>query len=253
MRASLCGWNGGASFQVAAGPDLLPTPDAVAVAPADPPPCTQPAGDRSARTRSIRWVGVNLQGHGHAVVFTTRSGELRVRSTGSGMCVWPDPNSCGRTPGRKSQTSARASGRRTRPISAQKRRPALAGSWTVGGGLGAGDHGRVQVEAGHLQPVLADQPERQLAGSAPNLQHPSAGGGDRGDVAGDALEERAEQKPAEGVVEDGIADEDASRHLVSSGGPVAVSPDGDGPAAAPARSSNLRGRTITPPLGIPEL
>jgi hypothetical protein len=200
-------------------------------------------GDRSPRTSSIRWVSWNLQGHGHGVVFTTRSGELRVWLTGSGMCAWRGPNRWGRTPGRKSQMSARPPGRSTRAISARpvigsaqwcinrvlttrskdrsgkanaatsptrKRRPApLAIRYTVGVGSGAGDHGRFQVEAGHLQVVVAGQPDRQVAGSAADLEHLGAGAGDRGDVGGDALDERAEQEPAEGVVDAGMADEDA--------------------------------------------
>jgi hypothetical protein len=67
-----------------------------------------------------------------------------------------------------------------------------------------------------------------VAGPAPDLEHPSAVGGDRGDVGGDALAKRAQQEPAEGVVDDGIADEDASWHLVPSGGMAAVSQDYEG-------------------------
>jgi hypothetical protein len=75
---------------------------------------------------------------------------------------------------------------------------------------------------------LASQPDRQVAGSAPDLEHPGVGGGDAGDVGGDALDERAEQEPAQSVVEDGIANEDAAWHLVPSGGMSAMSQDGDG-------------------------
>jgi hypothetical protein len=54
-------------------------------------------------------------------------------------------------------------------------------------------------------------------------------GGDGRDVGGDALDERAEQELAQGVVDAGIANEDASRHPVSLGGmAAAVSQDGDG-------------------------
>jgi hypothetical protein len=40
--------------------------------------------------------------------------------------------------------------------------------------LGASDHGRVQVEAGHLEPG-AGQPDRQVAGSATDLEDLGAG------------------------------------------------------------------------------
>ena len=76
-------------------------------------------GHASARVNSTRWVSANLQGQCHGVAFSTRSGELRVWSTGSGMCAWCGPNRWGRAPGRKSQMSARPLGRRTRPISAR--------------------------------------------------------------------------------------------------------------------------------------
>jgi hypothetical protein len=99
---------------------------------------------------------------------------------------------------------------------------------TVGVGSGALDHGPIEVETGHLQAVLASQPDRQAAGPAPHLEHPCAVGGDRRDVGGDAAEERAEQQPAQRVVGDGIADEDSPRHPSPRGGTAAVPHDGDG-------------------------
>jgi hypothetical protein len=60
----------------------------------------------------------------------------------------------------------------------------------VGVGSGAVDHRRVQVEAGHLERVVAGQPDRQVAGSAADLQDLCAGGGDRRDVGRDAVDER---------------------------------------------------------------
>jgi hypothetical protein len=63
----------------------------------------------------------------------------------------------------------------------------------VGVGSGASDHGRVQVQAGHVEPVLAGQPHRQVAGSAADLEDLCAGGGDRRDVGRDAIDEWAEQ------------------------------------------------------------
>jgi hypothetical protein len=81
-------------------------------------------------------------------------------------------------------------------VAHKERRPALvAVPRAVGVGLGAGDHGRVQVQAGHGEPV-AGQPDRQVAGSASDLEDLGAVGGDRRDVGGDALGERAEQEPA---------------------------------------------------------
>jgi hypothetical protein len=50
----------------------------------------------------------------------------------------------------------------------------------LGVGLGA-HHGRVQVEACHLEPVVAGQPKRQVAESAVDLEDPCAGGGGRRD------------------------------------------------------------------------
>jgi hypothetical protein len=94
--------------------------------------------------------------------------------------------------------------------------------WPVGVGSGAGDHSRVQVEAGHLEPVVG-HPGRQVAGPAPDLQHPGAVGCDRGDIGGDAREKRAEQELAEGIVADGIANEDAAWYLLPAGAMAAVS------------------------------
>jgi hypothetical protein len=56
----------------------------------------------------------------------------------------------------------RAVGERQRGhVPDEKRGPALvAVPWPVGVGAGSSDHGWVQVEAGHLEPVLTAQPER---------------------------------------------------------------------------------------------
>ena len=128
--------------------------------------------DLVARARSIRWVRVNPQGQGHGAAFTTRSGAPRAWSTGSGSCAWCGPNRWGRTPGRKSQISARAPGRRTRPISV---RPA-AGSAVVHR-QGAGD----QVEGsfgegqgGHV----ADQERWSVLTTIPCLVGVGLGAGD---------------------------------------------------------------------------
>ena len=67
-----------------------------------------------------------------------------------------------------------------------------------------------------------------MAGPATDLEHPGAVGRDRGDIGGDAREKRAEQEPAESLVEDGIADEDASWHLVPSGGMAAAAQHHEG-------------------------
>jgi hypothetical protein len=77
-------------------------------------------------------------------------------------------------------------------VADDKRWPALvAVPRAVGVGSGASDHGRVQVEAGHLERV-AGQPDRQVAGSAADLQDLCAGGGGRRDVGCDAFDERTE-------------------------------------------------------------
>jgi hypothetical protein len=81
---------------------------------------------------------------------------------------------------------------------------------------------------GHLEAVLAAQPERQETGPAADLEHLGGVGGSRGDVGGDTLDERAEQEPAQGVVDAGIGNEGSSRYLVSCGGMAAASQDGDG-------------------------
>ncbi len=124
----------------------------------------------------------------------------------------------------------RTVGERQRGHVADKERwPALvAVPRTVGVGSGALDHGRIEVETGHVQAVLASQPDRQMAGPATHLEHPCAVRGDRRDVGSDAPEERAEHEPAQRVVDDGIADEDPSRHPSPCGGTAAVSHDGDG-------------------------
>jgi hypothetical protein len=137
-------------------------------------------------------------------------------------------------------------------VADQKRWPALvAVPRTVGVGSGTGDHGRVQVEAGHGEPVVAGQPERQVAGSAPDLEDLGAGGGDRRDVGRDAFDERAEQEPAQGVVDAGIANEDASRWPRAARRPCRRT--ATAAAAAPAKIAKFRGRIIKPPLGSPEL
>jgi len=126
-------------------------------------------------------------------------------------------------------------------VADDKRWPALvAGARAVGVGSGAGDHGRVQVEAGHLEPVVAGQPERQETGPAADLQDPGAVRGDRRDVGRDAIDERAEQEPAEGVVEDGSANENASGRLVPLGGMAALSQDRQGCGGRAGVSSSAR-------------
>ena len=61
---------------------------------------------------------------------------------------------------------------------------------------------------GHLEAVLAAQPERQETGPAADLENLAAVGGDRSDVGRDVLDERAEQEPAQGVVDAGMANEE---------------------------------------------
>jgi arginase family enzyme len=147
------------------------------------------AAYESVRISSIRWMGWNRQGQRHGV----------------------------------------AVGERQRGhVANEQRRLALAAVLRPAGiGSGAGDHGRVQVEAGRLEPV-AGQPLRQVAGSAADLEDLCAGGGVRRDVGSDALDEPAEQEPAQGVVDDGIANEDSAWYPVPSGGMAAMSYDGDG-------------------------
>src|SRR4029453_7270652 len=59
-------------------------------------------------------------------------------------------------------------------VTDQKLWPALVvGLWTVGVGAGAGDHGRIKVDAGHLQTVLASHPDAQAAGSSSPRATPS--------------------------------------------------------------------------------
>jgi hypothetical protein len=85
-------------------------------------------------------------------------------------------------------------------VAEDKRWPALvAVPRAVGVGSGASDHSRVQVQAGHVEPVLAGQPDRQVPGSAADLQDLCAVGGGRRDVGRDAPVERAEQEPGQGV------------------------------------------------------
>jgi hypothetical protein len=84
--------------------------------------------------------------------------------------------------------------------------------------LGASDHGRVQIDTGHLEPVVAGQPDRQVAGSAAGLQDPRPVGRDRRDVGRDALEQRAEQESvAHRVVQGGIPDEDPTGYRSAHG------------------------------------
>jgi hypothetical protein len=69
------------------------------------------------------------------------------------------------------------------------------------------------VEAGDVQPVIAGEADRQLAGPAPNVEDASAFGGRSPDVLGDPLVQGAEQEAvAKGVVGAGMSDEDASWH-----------------------------------------
>jgi hypothetical protein len=67
-----------------------------------------------------------------------------------------------------------------------------------------------------------------VAGPAPDLEQPGLVRRDCGDIGGDALTKPAEQEPAEGVVENGVANEDASWHLVPSGAMAAASYDHEG-------------------------
>jgi hypothetical protein len=94
---------------------------------------------------------------------------------------------------------------RQMPVPRSERMRPAAAAQSVEVGAGAGDHRRVQVEAGHLEPVVAGQPDRQVAGPTADLQDPGAVGGARRDIGGDALDQRPEQEPAQGVVDDRIA------------------------------------------------
>jgi hypothetical protein len=114
-------------------------------------------------------------------------------------------------------------------VTHQKRRPALVPvPKPVGIGPGTLHHGRIEVQAGHVQAALASQTDRQAARPATHFKHPCAVGGNRRDIGGNAIEKRAEQEPATCVVDGSIADENATWHLMASGGMAAMSHDGGG-------------------------
>jgi hypothetical protein len=96
--------------------------------------------------------------------------------------------------------------------------------------------------------VLAGQPDRQVAGSAADLEDPCAGGGDRRDVGGDAPAERAEQAPGQGVVDAGVADEEPPATVCPLPARRPCRRTATATAAAPARIAKFRGRIIKPPL-----
>src|SRR5215207_2355529 len=107
---------------------------------------------------------------------------------------------------------------------------------TVGVGSGALDHGWIQVETGHVEAVLASQPDRKVARPAAHLEYPCAVRGGCRDIVSDGPEEGAEKEPTHLVVGDGIADEDPARHLSPPCGTVAVSHYGGGPCGRRGRS-----------------
>jgi hypothetical protein len=54
------------------------------------------------------------------------------------------------------------------------------------------DHRRVEVQPGHIQAMRAGQHDREVAGSAPDLEQPRAVRRSRRDVGSDPSEERGE-------------------------------------------------------------
>lgn len=116
---------------------------------------------------------------------------------------------------------------------------------------GALDHHRIEVETGHVEPVLVSQPDRQVARPAADFEHPSASGDHRRDIGGDGAVERTEQEPAQPVVGAGVANEDPTRHA-SAQGRAAVTHDGDGSGC---RAQQERERSCTnhtdPPFSFP--
>jgi hypothetical protein len=78
-------------------------------------------------------------------------------------------------------------------------------------------------------------------------------GGDRRNVGGDPPHERAEEDPAQRVVEAGVADEDPSRHPSPLAAPRPCRMTATAAAVAPSRITNLRDRPITTPSCIQRL
>jgi hypothetical protein len=104
-------------------------------------------------------------------------------------------------------------GKRHRSNVPDEERRAGRGCLPAGVRPGAIDHGRIEVEAGDVQPVIAGEADRQLAGPASNVEDASAFGGRSPDVLGDPLVQGAEQEAvAKPVLGAGMSDEDASWH-----------------------------------------
>ena len=103
-------------------------------------------------------------------------------------------------------------------------------------------------------------PGRSWPGPGPGRSRPARAGGPAGSTGGRVrsrppgpvprwgrppprrprcFDERAEQESAQGVVDAGVADEDASRYPVASGGPAAVSQDGDGRGGRPGQDRQV--------------
>jgi hypothetical protein len=78
--------------------------------------------------------------------------------------------------------------------------------------VGALDHGRIEVDTGHIQAVPSSESDRQMSGPASDLKDATSIGDAGGDVSGDAPEEGAEQEPAHDVVSGDVGDQDATRH-----------------------------------------
>jgi hypothetical protein len=97
---------------------------------------------------------------------------------------------------------------------------------------------------------VPSKPNRQAARPATNFEHPGALGGNYRDVGSNAVEQRAEQEPAQHVIDARIPDEDASWHLMASGGMAATSHDGDSrdgqeqelPRSTHHNSTSIRGQ-----------
>ena len=134
-------------------------------------------------------------------------------------------------------------------VTYHERRPGLVSiGWAGGVGSCPLDLAGSRVETGHLEAVLASQPDRQTAGSATHLEHPGPVRGNRRYVRGDAADQRAQHDPAQRVVDDGVADEAPSRHPVAVAARRPCRRMATVAAAAPSRSKSLRGRVMAAPL-----
>ncbi len=94
----------------------------------------------------------------------------------------------------------------------------------AGVGLSECDHGRIEIETGHVEAVPLGESQSQMSGAATHLEHPCVGWGDSGKVVGDGVPKPADEDSADDVVGDHVSHRRSTAHYVARARRAEVSP-----------------------------